>query len=64
MDCPSHRSYLVHVNGSDQHGGLAFRCCCCVVAQAGPPGRARLAGELREMDQDILKLTRSLAVSV
>ncbi len=37
--------------------------CCRVGAQAGPPGRARLAGELREMDQDILKLTRSLAVS-
>ena len=32
--------------------------------QAGPPGRARLAGELREMDQDVLKLTRSLAVSM
>jgi hypothetical protein len=32
------------------------------IVQAGPPGRARLAGELREMDQDILKLTRSLAV--
>ena len=30
--------------------------------KAGPPGRARMASELREMDQDILILTRSLSV--
>ena len=30
--------------------------------KAGPPGRARMASELREMDQDILVLTRALAV--
>lgn len=32
--------------------------------KVGAPGRARMASELREMDQDILVLTRALAVRI
>ena len=69
--CVQRTSWPVSCDDSDpaKHNPCVFvRVSCGAdpwwhIAQAGPPGRARLAGELREMDQEILKLTRSLAVS-